>query len=557
LVRPVRSNGAVAILVVLALALLAFASLAAMPAPTQAQSAKPLLSDDFTQDTTLNASLWVVNGPAGTAYGPHDVGTSIISLVPTFSSMGMMVDQINGSQEVGTIQSIENFTPPFTATAVVEGTVSNGHTFGFALSTENASSGVVVYGNLNPTNCSHLGDCNDPSVCGSPANSNIPAGQCYYGIDAKVGLGNGTWVRTAKLYQTPNTNITYTVQISVNASGSAQYSVSQAGQVLGQAISQIGTGPFYVILEQGEGSPVAHPGPNQAYWFSVVLNSGATIVTSTTTNATSSVTSSGPPPTSSGLSTIDWLIIILLAALILFILIWFRRGRKLTVTVLEASRPHPVPRATVLAKGPENLAGNTGKDGSVVFSGLKKGDYTITASAEGFAPSVPETITVKKTIEFTIKLERTGPSPQNAQVEVPPGEAPAPVGQSGLSSTGGSGQPIGFQPQAPQRAAAEPIASQPAQPVPVPTAKQPETSATAPPREEPDELGWGGDRIRQIVKTFQSKGATSPETALTAEELGLSRLFVRIMKRRKGRTRIFIEVNGRYYLDEKALQESN
>jgi len=32
---------------------------------------------------------------------------------------------------------------------------------------------------------------------------------------------------------------------------------------------------------------------------------------------------------------------------------------------------------------------------------------------------------------------------------------------------------------------------------------------------------------------------------------------VRIMKRRKGRTRVFIEVNGRYYLDEKALQESN
>jgi hypothetical protein len=36
--------------------------------------------------------------------------------------------------------------------------------------------------------------------------------------------------------------------------------------------------------------------------------------------------------------------------------------------------------------------------------------------------------------------------------------------------------------------------------------------------------------IGEIIKTFQAKGP-SPETALTAEELGLSRLFVRIMKR--------------------------
>lgn len=59
----------------------------------------------------------------------------------------------------------------------------------------------------------------------------------------------------------------------------------------------------------------------------------------------------------------------------------------------------------------------------------------------------------------------------------------------------------------------------------------------------------------EIIRTFQAKGAISPETALTAEELGLSRLFVRIMKRRRGRTRVFVEVNGRYYLDQKALQE--
>jgi hypothetical protein len=66
--------------------------------------------------------------------------------------------------------------------------------------------------------------------------------------------------------------------------------------------------------------------------------------------------------------------------------------------------------------------------------------------------------------------------------------------------------------------------------------------------------GWAGDRIRHIVATFQAKGATSPATALTADELGLSRMFVRIMKRRRGQTRVFVEINGKYYLDEKALK---
>jgi hypothetical protein len=66
--------------------------------------------------------------------------------------------------------------------------------------------------------------------------------------------------------------------------------------------------------------------------------------------------------------------------------------------------------------------------------------------------------------------------------------------------------------------------------------------------------GWSGERIRQIIQTFRSKGALSPESALSADELGLSRIFVRIMKRRRGRTRVFVEVEGKYYLDENALR---
>jgi hypothetical protein len=75
----------------------------------------------------------------------------------------------------------------------------------------------------------------------------------------------------------------------------------------------------------------------------------------------------------------------------------------------------------------------------------------------------------------------------------------------------------------------------------------------APPAPEEEE-GFGGERIRAIIETFRAKGALSPESALTAQELGLSRIFVRIMKRRRGKTKVFVEVNGKYYLDENALR---
>jgi len=42
---------------------------------------------------------------------------------------------------------------------------------------------------------------------------------------------------------------------------------------------------------------------------------------------------------------------------------------------------------------------------------------------------------------------------------------------------------------------------------------------------------------------------------MTAEELGLPSEFKEAMKRRLGWTGILVEVNGKYYLDEKRLEE--
>ncbi len=61
-------------------------------------------------------------------------------------------------------------------------------------------------------------------------------------------------------------------------------------------------------------------------------------------------------------------------------------------------------------------------------------------------------------------------------------------------------------------------------------------------------------RIENIAQIFRKKGATSPDSAMTIEELGLSPRFEVAMRGRLGRSRIFVQVadNG-YYLDETRL----
>ena len=126
-----------------------------------------------------------------------------------------------------------------------------------------------------------------------------------------------------------------------------------------------------------------------------------------------------------------------------------------------------------------------------------------------------------------------------------PSEGPKGAGAIGSGVEGMQGQ----QTSPPATQTAGPV------PVPIPTGAAVPVPPQPAQQEELEAEDFGGGRISEIIRKFQAKGAISPETALTAEELGLSRLFVRIMKRRKGRTRIFIEINGRYYLDQKALQE--
>jgi hypothetical protein len=93
------------------------------------------------------------------------------------------------------------------------------------------------------------------------------------------------------------------------------------------------------------------------------------------------------------------------------------------------------------------------------------------------------------------------------------------------------------------------------------TPAQSATYTTPPPpplpiqQEETEQLSWKGEKLRETIQIFQQKGAISPQTALTAKELGLSRIFERIIERRGEKTKIFVQINGKYYLDQKALAD--
>jgi len=63
------------------------------------------------------------------------------------------------------------------------------------------------------------------------------------------------------------------------------------------------------------------------------------------------------------------------------------------------------------------------------------------------------------------------------------------------------------------------------------------------------------ERLLEVIEKFRQKGATSPEKAMTMEELGLPPKFKDAMKRRLGQWGIFVEVNGKYYMSEERLKE--
>ena len=280
------------------------------------------------------------------------------------------------------------------------------------------------------------------------------------------------------------------------------------------------------------------PGNGAIY---VANGAGGTVsvISGPSTSTSSGPTASNPP--SSSTAGVTWIIIviIIIVVLILILLLWYSRQRKLVITVQNSQTLSPILAANVSAEGPENLTGTTKDNGQIVFKNPKKGDYSIKANATGYKPSMPVSISVKNKTQYTVKLEPSASETQgnNSSTRMTKGD----IASNSDNTTQQSQTPI----TQTQQQNSVPVAAQ--------TARMESSQSSQ--QESSEEQVWSGERVRQNIKTFQEKGALSPETALTASELGLSRMFVRVMEKRKGQTKVFKEINGKYYLDQKALDE--
>ncbi len=62
-------------------------------------------------------------------------------------------------------------------------------------------------------------------------------------------------------------------------------------------------------------------------------------------------------------------------------------------------------------------------------------------------------------------------------------------------------------------------------------------------------------RLQELIMRFRQKGATSPEKAMTIQELGLPPRFEEAMHRRLGQTGIFVRRGDKHYLNEERLRQ--
>ena len=68
-------------------------------------------------------------------------------------------------------------------------------------------------------------------------------------------------------------------------------------------------------------------------------------------------------------------------------------------------------------------------------------------------------------------------------------------------------------------------------------------------------LGGGHRQMMEIVETFVKNGATSPETAMAPEELGLLPMFAMMLQGPMGRSGLILEPRGKYYISQERLEQ--
>ena len=174
----------------------------------------------------------------------------------------MQMAGTNGDNQFTGIQSATAYSSPFELQTSVEGLVSNGSAFAVYLVDATTTEAFTLEGDLNPT------DSN-------------------YGIWANSGIGASAARQIMPVLSpnTPGTGVTYNITMAVDSAGDGTATVSYSGGSDTVSVGHVGTGPFYVILGQHEGTPVT-PGPNEANWYSASL-APALATVSTTLSANS------------------------------------------------------------------------------------------------------------------------------------------------------------------------------------------------------------------------------------------------------------------------------
>jgi hypothetical protein len=212
-----------------------------------------MLVDRFTQDQSLNPGLWVVNGPVGTKVGKNLTSPPSSLVTPTLAfspQNGLGMTGVNGSYQAAAIESRAAFVPPFTVKAEVMPAGGAGTGVALILCDLLADDGIGMAGRLDP------GDG--------------PAGIGYIAPKGP----EGAWTLLGTLFQSPQPNTWYTLTISVDDASHASLTVSSGASVIGQAPTQLGKFPLYIVLAQSEGAGTS-PGAGQSNWRSVEVVSGA------------------------------------------------------------------------------------------------------------------------------------------------------------------------------------------------------------------------------------------------------------------------------------------
>ena len=184
-----------------------------------------------------------------------------------------------GNNQFTGIQSTYAYSAPFQLTTSVRGTQSNGSTFAAYLVNANATKGLSLEGDLNPKDGGN------------------------YGIWANNGIGTSSADTAVLSPNTPAINLTYNITLSVDGSGNGTVTVTSSGGSGSASLGNVGTGPFYVVLGQHEGTPAA-AGANGANWYSASLSPDVVSVSTTlsagspTVAGVETVPESVVPPTS-------------------------------------------------------------------------------------------------------------------------------------------------------------------------------------------------------------------------------------------------------------------